>query len=233
MPLLSKIKSKVLPLIKTLSGKYPPTRPQIKCAFEYHGTHYGGWTICPNFLSKDSIVYSFGIGEDISFDLSIIEKYGVNVFGFDPTPKSIEWIYSQKLPKEFIFFEYGIADYDGITKFYPPENKEHVSHTMLHRPSTSEFVITVDVKKLKTIMELLGHTKIDVLKMDIEGAEYSIIQDLVNSEIEIKQILIEFHHRFPGVNISDTTRAVDSLNKQGYKIFWISKNGDEYSFTKV
>ena len=34
------------------------------------GTNYGGWYINNNIeLNEDSIVYSAGIGEDISFDL--------------------------------------------------------------------------------------------------------------------------------------------------------------------
>jgi len=34
-----------------------------------------------------AVVYSLGIGEDISFDLALIEKYGARVHAFDPTPK--------------------------------------------------------------------------------------------------------------------------------------------------
>jgi hypothetical protein len=56
--------------------------------------------------------------------------------------------------------------------------------------------IVVKMKSLADIMQFLGHKKIDVLKMDIEGLEYEIIESIVNSDIKIVQILIEFHDRF-------------------------------------
>jgi hypothetical protein len=104
---------------------------KINCSKEYHGTEYVEWNICPIHITKESIVYSFGVGENISFNLSMIKKFGVNIYAFDPTPRLIAWVKSQKLPKEFHFFPYGIADYDGIAKFYPPENPEHESHSIL------------------------------------------------------------------------------------------------------
>jgi len=42
---------------------------QIDCQKEYYGTEYGGYWVSPDTITKDSIVYSFGVGEDISFDL--------------------------------------------------------------------------------------------------------------------------------------------------------------------
>jgi hypothetical protein len=82
-------------------------------------------------------------------------------------------------------------------------------------------------------MKRLGHTTIDVLKMDIEGAEYEVIEDIVSSRISINQILVEFHHRFPTIGIEKTKNAIKQLNKAGYKIFSISESGQEYSFIKI
>ena len=199
---------------------------------EFHGTEYGGWFIFPPNLNKNSIVYSFGAGEDVSFDLSIIEKYGSSVYVFDPTPKSINFIKRQKSPEKFYFYDYGIADFDGKIKFYPPENPEHVSHTVLHRSATSDIYIEVSVKKLDTICKELGHNKIDLLKMDIEGAEYAVIEDIVKSNIKIDQLLVEFHDMFETVGLNDNYKAISSLLNHGYEIFSISASGNEYSFIK-
>ena len=48
------------------------------------------WVLATDLLNKESIVYSFGIGKEISFDLAIIEEFGLSVNAFDPTPNSIE-----------------------------------------------------------------------------------------------------------------------------------------------
>ena len=55
------------------------------------GTNYGGWYIPKNItLNADSIVYSGGVGEDISFDLLLSDKYDCNIVLIDPTKKAIQ-----------------------------------------------------------------------------------------------------------------------------------------------
>lgn len=79
---------------------------------------------------------------------------------------------------------------------------------------------------------MLGHSKIDVLKMDIEGAEYDVIDDIMYLDIPIKQICIEFHHRFDTIGVGKTIEAIEKLSKKGYRIFSYSKNFEELSFIK-
>ena len=53
------------------------------------GTIYGGWFIPKDIeLNESSIVYSGGVGEDISFDLLISDKYDSNIFLIDPTNRA-------------------------------------------------------------------------------------------------------------------------------------------------
>jgi FkbM family methyltransferase len=203
---------------------------RVKIPREHLGTAYGGWTICPYGLNQDTLVYSFGIGEDISFDLAVIEKHDVQVFAFDPTPRSIQWLEAQELPERFKWYGYGIADYDGVAQFHPPENPEHISHTIIDPIKKVGNPIEVHVYRLRTILDDLGHDRIDVLKMDIEGAEYAVIQDMVASGIQVKQLLIEFHHNFPQISLRETINAVRLLKRAGYRVYNLSGRGYEYSF---
>ena len=53
------------------------------------GTNYGGWIIPKNIsLNENSVVYSGGVGEDISFDIKLQSKYGSNIILIDPTEKA-------------------------------------------------------------------------------------------------------------------------------------------------
>src|SRR5262245_45261334 len=70
---------------------------QLRCRTEFLGSEYGGWCICPDSLGPQSVVYSVGVGEDISFDLALIERFGLQVHAFDPTPKSVRWVKQQSL----------------------------------------------------------------------------------------------------------------------------------------
>jgi len=204
---------------------------QIECRKERYGSEYGGWTICPDMITSESIVYSFGIGNDISFDIELIERFGVTVYAFDPTPKSIGWLKSQKLPEKFKAFDFGIADHDGFALFYPPQNPSHVSYSAVKKALFPQEPIKAQVYRLQTIMDKLGHDHIDLLKMDIEGFEYGVIRDIIVSPIRINQLLIEFH-RWKQVGRSKTKKAIRLLNKRGFKIFEISEGGrgKEYSF---
>lgn len=202
---------------------------QMRCDRVDFGNNGARWCLCPDGLSETSVVYSIGVGEEISFDLELIRRFGVEVHAFDPTPRSIKWIRSQDLPQKFVFHPYGLADYDGTCKFLPPENPSHVSHSMIRHQSPWS-AIELPVHRLVTAMKELGHSKLDVLKMDIEGAEYLVIADMLACNLYVRQLLVEFHHRWPEVGIAQTKKAIQGLNRAGYRIFNVSTTGEEYSF---
>jgi len=205
-------------------------RPDLCLPREMHGSDDGVWCVCPQGLSRGAIVHSFGIGTDISFDVSLIETYGLRVFAFDPTPKSLDWLRTQHVPAEMRVLPCGLADYDGTARFNPPINPQNVSHTMLDRPQTEASAVEVPVRRLESIMEDLGHASIHLLKMDIEGAEYDVIDDMIQSGIFPKQLLVEFHHRFPGVGVRRTQKAIRQLRDAGYRLFHVSQTEMEFSF---
>ncbi len=220
-------------LVKVALGREFFIRPDKAYPKERFGSRYGGWDLVTRDIGPDSVIYSFGIGEDASFDVGVIERFGVTVHGFDPTPKSVAWVQSQGMPPQFVMHVLGIADFDGEISFNPPENPDHVSHTMLERPSTQAKAITVPVERLSTIMTRLGHAHIDVLKMDIEGAEYDVVNDLRRSGIRPGQILIEFHHRFPGVGVDKSKDAIATIRAMGYHLYSVSATNEEFCFIRV
>jgi FkbM family methyltransferase len=219
-------------LVKIVIAKELPVKPDVISVTERFGSDYGGWNVVVKDIDSHSVVYSFGVGQDASFDTALIERYGVTIHAFDPTPKSIEWVRRQGFSDRFVMHDYGIAAFDGNASFNPPENPDHVSHTLLDRPSTKARAISVPVKRLSTIVRELGHDHIDILKMDIEGAEYAVIDDIRKSGIRPQQILVEFHHRFPGVGVKRTQKAIDRLRSMGYQLFSISATNEEFCFIR-
>lgn len=218
---------------RRMAGLQLRLRPQVNLPTVRLGTEYGGWTICPNTLKEQSVVYSFGIGEDISFDLGIIEQYGAQVFAFDPTPKSLKWIEAQSLPANFKWYPHGLAAFDGVATLHPPDNPEYVSCTLLAEVYETGSPVEVEVRRLRTLMEMLGHTRLDILKMDVEGIEYDVIEDLLKSYVPVTQLLVEFHHRFKSVGIRRTRETIGRLESGGYRLFWASANGEQCSFIRA
>src|ERR1017187_6408283 len=224
------VKAKVKKLIFQLLGKVRHFKKAIRCHYIWYENIYGGFYVCPELLNDKSIVYSFGIGEDISFDEAIIEKHGCTVYAFDPTPKSINWIDNQNLSEKLRFFKFGISDKSEFTEFYLPKNPDHVSGSIISQKNINinEKVI-VEMKTIRDILHALNHTHIDVLKMDIEGEEYNVIDNILNDDISVNQILIEFHDRFFEKGSLKSMEAVKKLKSKGYEIFAVSDSFEEIS----
>ena len=190
--------------------------PKVNCTRIWYGNTYGGFYVHPNVLSQTSVVYSFGIGEDVSFDLEMIRQHQCQVIGFDPTPKSIKWVDQQQLPSHFIFKTYGIGVISGEQKFHLPKNPDYVSGSALsHNNVSVDDVITVEVKCIKDIMAELGHNYIDVLKMDIEGSETDVL--CASRKLnKVKQLFIEYHS------------FVDETQNLGELLSCLAKNNFRY-----
>jgi FkbM family methyltransferase len=193
---------------------------------------YGEWSVSVPDLEGGGTAYSLGVGEDAILDIALIENYGFEVHAFDPTPRARAWVARQRLPSTFHFHPVGVAGYDGMAEFAPPRDVRDPSFTMLEGSDRGKTRVSCPVRMLSTLSRNLGHCRIELLKIDIEGAEYEVIDDLVGSELEVNQILVEFHHRFKGVGRERTARAVNQLKKAGYRIFSISPSGREYSFIR-
>jgi FkbM family methyltransferase len=213
--------------------RYHFIKINVKCKKKWLGSHYGGFYVHSNVINNDSIVYSFGIGEDITFDLDIINNYNCSVFAFDPTPKSISWINTQTLPDNFHFTNIGISNVNDTVNFFLPKNELYVSGSLSVQSNIDiATTIEVEVRELRQICLMLNHDRIDILKIDIEGSEYDIIDNILQSNIYIGQILLEFHDRFYKNGIEKTKTAILKLRRAGYEIFATSDNFQEISFIK-
>lgn len=192
----------------------------------------GNWAVLPDSLDAGSVVYSFGVGDNVSWDLAMIGRFGMTVHAFDPTPQSIAWVARQTLPPQFRFHDCGISSFDGLLDFYPPRKAGgmHFSQQPRHRFGPPPQPVPGKVNRLATIMQELGHSRIDVLKLDVEGSEFDSIPDVLNSGIPIGQLLVEIHYHFPKRCFRGGLELIRQIKAAGLECFYISDRGLEFGF---
>jgi len=180
------------------------------------GTSYGGWHVRAEGVRSGAIVYSGGVGEDASFDLELIRRFGCEVWAFDPTPRAIAYAASIN-DERFHFFPVGLWSADGPQTFFPPADAEHVSHSIGNLQEVSGSAFTAECRSIQSLMRELGHDRIDLLKLDIEGAELTVLAAVTGGEIAPSVLAVEFHPK----SVVDTTRVlqiVRRLRKRGYRL---------------
>jgi FkbM family methyltransferase len=206
----------------------PVVRVEAETSLEFHGSSACGWPIPRNSLSASSVVVDVGLGEDISFSHSLIESYGCTVHGFDPTPRAIEHARARRR-ENFHLHECGVGARRGRATFYLPNNEAHVSGSLVRAHHLGHSEIQVDLVTLHDVFEMMGVRQIDLLKLDIEGAEYELIAspDFQAHAADIGMLCIEFHHRWSARGRQLTLEAVRALNGLGFQCAWCARSTNE------
>lgn len=155
------------------------------------GNGHAGWWVPTSALSASSVVYSVGIGVDASFDVALIERFGCQVWGFDPTPESVQYVARSTWPPQWHFDAVGLwVDHDQLT-FSRPVGQTTGSASIT-RPGNADATFLAPVEPLTALMSRHGHEHIDLLKMDIEGAEGQVLEALIESPIRPTVLCIEY-----------------------------------------
>jgi FkbM family methyltransferase len=202
--------------------------PQCTVAGEVLGNRGASWFVSPRGLVPGAVVFSFGVGRDLSFECALIERFGVTVHAFDPTPRALEWVRNQQFPGALVLHELGLAEYDGTATFIPSRRQGGENFSMVRRTGIGD-PITAPVRRFATLAAVVGAKPV-LVKLDIEGAEYAVLPDLLTAGYRPQQICVEFHHRWREVGPARTREAIRLLNRHGYRIADVAPKGKEYTF---
>lgn len=225
-------------LWKIMTGAEPFYWVKQKPEVMEFGSRYGRWGIDTSKLSRSTVVVSFGLGEDVTFEQALVDRFACLVYGFDPTPRSIKFTTANITTPKFTTAPYALANHEGtLALTAPPEGaSDQVSgSSVANYGCTNGPNIEVPCVTLASAKTRCKIQKIDVLKMDIEGAEYAVIEQAIKNGWlkEVSQLLVEFHHFLPGLSSSHTRRAIASIQNDGFQISWIGRTNHEYLFTRV
>jgi len=208
------------------------------------GTDYGGWYV-PSFmkLNENSVIYSAGVGEDMSFDLALQCKYNCNILLIDPTIKAVKHfdeakkyydskhLFTGSIQNDYYsciqclkpnfdkitYIKVGLWSQKDELKFYKQNNENYVSQSLVENIFGQKYDI-VPVDSIKNIMIQQCHSHIDLLKLDIEGAEIDTVNKMFDDGIYPTYVLIEFDLLLKNKDPTNTTRKLIErmITKEGY-----------------
>ncbi|KAM6954359.1 putative methyltransferase-like protein 24 [Aplochiton taeniatus] len=152
------------------------------------------WTVCldPQYSlahrihSKNCRVYSLGLGvEERTLERSLARQ-GCEVHCFDPSLRQ------PHLQEDDMWLHRLSVDWRDPNPAIPAQ-RQH-SHT----------------KKMATILKDFGHRQVDVLKADVESAEWKILENLVLEGVldSVAQLLLEVHLHWAGFEVGGDEPSV-------------------------
>jgi FkbM family methyltransferase len=156
----------------------------------YGGADDGSWPTCvtPSLLAAAArhqcVVYAFGVGYDYRWDAALAAAHaGCQVHSFDPTPSVIARMADAQLPPNMQFHAWGIAHQSSSATLQ--------NYWTDYKPFDVKFYTLAD------IMRRLNHTHVDLIKVDIEGYEFDVFEQLTAPDVACEQLLFELHFRGP------------------------------------
>ena len=177
----------------------------------------GGYIIDRRVIKKSKTVITCGLNDDWEFEKNYLKiNPESKIIAYDHTVNKKFW--KKRFKKDFIalillkkitinkildIFKY--IDY----KFFFKRNIHISKKVVLNKKNTNEI----------SIKEILDKKKNVILKIDIEGDEYKILNDINNEQNKINLLLVEFH------DISKNMQKIKNfLNKSKFKIIHLHGN---------
>lgn len=191
---------------------------------------YGFWVVPADLLGPSSICYLAGVGEDISFDLALIARFGCDVDAFDPVPASR--VYAEEAAKDeprFTFHPVGLWSADGTLDFHAPSDPTFISHSATNIHGTDPR-FQAPVRSVSSLMREFGHPRIDLLKLSVEGSEYTILESLATDDLDISIVCVEFAQPPPS---GAPEAAFDGMVARGYRLVSADVSGRGMKVTFV
>jgi FkbM family methyltransferase len=200
------------------------------------GTDYGGWWVPEHLLktkNRTKMLVSVGLGFDVSFDKKMF-AHDFSIIGLDPLGDSIK--YAQSIlgeDSQVKFLNCGLWSSTGVGTFFSPQNQTHDSWSIQNLQNTdvnrSKKFPVISLKDLLQKFPEIEKSDFSYLKMDIEGAEIRVLDDVAKSQFKFDVIaaemdflsLIGFKNIWQRILMIHRARnLLEAIEKGGYQLIY-------------
>lgn len=168
-------------------------------------------------IDNMDVVFDIGANSGL-FSLLAINKGVKKVYAFEPNKDSLVNLKSLTRGLNVDIIPKAVYTKDEDLKFYIDPNNTtigSISKSHIENMGSNTEEVTVSAISLKTFIQQNNIDRISLLKMDIEGAEYSIIENLEDEVYNIvDNFLIEYHDNYNG----EAKKLMTALINAGYDI---------------
>ena len=148
-------------------------------------------------LAESSVVLDVG-GYEGQWTSDIFSRYLCTVHVFEPVPVFAEAIEARFARNRKIHVHrFGLG---GSSRKSGMRIRADASSTVGSGPTPG--VVQVEIRRATDFIEHAGFEKIDLMKVNIEGAEYELLEDLIGSGLirRVENIQVQFHESLPDAN---------------------------------
>ncbi|MEZ0265131.1 MAG: FkbM family methyltransferase, partial [Phycisphaerae bacterium] len=174
-------------------------------------------TFLPALVPMDGVVVDLGANKG-DFSHTVSRRYGWQCYAVEANPRMWEAI---PAAERVVKINAAVLDKDGPVQFDVSDNPEASSLSSLNC-DTAATRITVEGVRLRTLLDRHSIARVDLLKVDIEGAELALFDAMTDDEIaSVGQICVEFHEltgQTPRDGMSALFRRVRRLGFVVYKM---------------
>lgn len=186
----------------------------------------GGYVVDKKIVQNTDCLITFGLGPDWSFELDYIKlNTEVKIFMYDYTVSSRPYLKEiWKYLRRFLTFRSKRRDVQDRIKYYLNYLNFFKLKNVNFFPERITFPIQdkIDADIDKVFSRISNEKKV-VLKSDIEGSEFKIIDEILKYNSKINMLIFEFHW----LNINED-KFINSINKIKEKFNIIHIHGNNH-----